>query len=647
MYGLNEGDNMTGWNLAYDYVATFLILLVVVWYMTERRVPVKAHRAFLVLVSVVFVATCTEIAATHMALGTSEFDSDMVYLVIDAQNVFLNLVAVAFAYYILQLGHIDVRNIRLISRLFNAAVVVDVAVGVVNYFTRTAFSFEDGRYRILGMSYIWYALDSAMIIISVVVLIRHVERFNFLRTFALLFNVICGVVGCALQVVMYQPLINFFLSTLCLTLYYYVHNPSNVTDPVTKQFNRKFMGEYVTNLFTSGKRFAVIALAMDDFKFINKTYGVGNGDNLLLQVGSFLETVKAGKTVFRFGSDQFCVIINKNVDETDEIAKVIHDRFRHPWFSESQMGIMMSASVCCIECPRDAVDYGELVEVLDYSMSIAKRTSKGKITRASDVNLDRIKQDKAVEKAVKQAMDRDELLVYYQPIFSVNKGVYNSAEALVRLHDDELGWISPEIFIPIAEKNGLIIEMGEMILNKVCRFIHDFNLSETTVEYIEVNISPVQLMQQNFTERVKSIMGEYDVKPSQINIEITETATMTSSTAVRDNIEKLIEYGVSFSLDDYGSGNANIDYINHMPFKIIKLDKYIIWDSFKNSKAGITLEYTIGMLNALKLYIVAEGVETEEMKNHLVNIGCHYMQGWYYSKAIADEEFIKLIEKQG
>ena len=153
-------------------------------------------------------------------------------------------------------------------------------------------------------------------------------------------------------------------------------------------------------------------------------------------------------------------------------------------------------------------------------------------------------------------------------------------------------------------------------------------------------------MQHNFAERVKAIMDNYGVNPKQINIEITETATMTASSAVGENIDKLLDYGISFSLDDYGSGNANIDYINHMPFKIIKLDKYIIWDSFKNDKAGITLEYTIGMLNALELYIVAEGVETEEMRDHLIDIGCHYMQGWYYSKAVSDIEFMTLIANQ-
>ena len=130
-------------------------------------------------------------------------------------------------------------------------------------------------------------------------------------------------------------------------------------------------------------------------------------------------------------------------------------------------------------------------------------------------------------------------------------------------------------------------------------------------------------MQQHFSDRVKQIMEKYDVRPNQINIEITETATISMADTVNANIMDLVQYGIKFSLDDYGSGYANIDYINHMPFSIIKLDKYIIWDAFKSTKAGITLKHTIGMLNELELHIVAEGVETAEMRDHLADIGCH------------------------
>ena len=638
---------MTYWNLSFDGVALFFMVLIFIWYYNEKRIPIKSHRAFLIFMATCFAAAGLEILATQMARNMDEVGYSAFYNVLTLQTLAINLVPVTFSYYMLLLAHVDVNRHKLLHIFFRLCIAVNVIIALANPKLHWAFSFEHGMYKVGYAGLVLYAIDVIMILICVITMILGKQKFMFLRMIPMAFTFISAIAACVAQIFFYIPLINLMLAAICLTLYHYQQNSGKVIDAVTGQFNRRFMGEYLQNKYLDNKEFALLVIAMDDFKFVNKTYGVENGDHLLYQVGHFLERLKASKTVFRFGSDQFCVVIDKNIKIITEIAEQIQDRFHHPWYSEDQSAIMMSASICCMECPRDAETYGELIEVIDYSMSMAKKTRKGLITYTNEIDLDKIKLDKSIEKAVKLAIDRDELLVYYQPIFSVTKGVYNSAEALVRLHDEELGWISPEDFIPIAEKNGLIVEMGELILEKVCRFIRDFKISETTVEYIEVNISPVQMVQHNFADRVKDILEKYDVKPNQINIEITETATMNAASTVSENINSLVDYGITFSLDDYGSGNANIDYINRMPFKIIKIDKYIIWDSFKNSKAGITLEYTIGMLNALELFIVAEGVETEEMKSQLAEFGCHYMQGWLYSKAVPDTEFMELLQAQG
>ena len=177
-------------------------------------------------------------------------------------------------------------------------------------------------------------------------------------------------------------MLNLMLTLLCLALFYYQQNTNMVIDGVTKQFNRRFLGDYVHNAFFEEKPFGVVMVAMDDFKMINKTYGVDVGDNLLLQVGSFLEQLRFGQLVFRFGSDQFCIILPKNKDEITEVARQIEERFYHPWYPKGEVSVMMSASICCMECPKDASSFGELVEVIDYSMAVAKKTKKGCITNA-------------------------------------------------------------------------------------------------------------------------------------------------------------------------------------------------------------------------------------------------------------------------
>lgn len=637
---------MLNWDLAYDYAAIYLLLIIIMWYFHEKRIPLASHRTFLIALSAVFVSTGLEIVSTKLAQTTGTAGSTVFWVTSTLQHLALNAIPLLFAYYVLQIVHINAKQMLQAKWMLSVCGVIDVAVLVTNPYTNWVYEVDEGRYIYDYGVIVLITVAILAIVASSVVAICRVNHTLFAKTMVVMFHMLLVVIAVIMQLKTHVLFLNFVTATVCLTLYYYLQNPNGVIDTVTKQFNRRFLGEYLHTFFVNEKPFGIVVVAMDDFKFINKTYGVENGDNLLRQIGAFMDKLPFAKTVFRLGADQFCIVLYKELDQIDNVAQTIHERFRHPWYSENQIGIMMSASICCVNCPADASAYGQLIEVMDYSMSMAKRLKKGMITYAKDYDLGKIKQDKAFEKAVKQALDRDELMVYYQPIFSVQKGVYNSAEALVRLHDAQLGWISPEDFIPIAERNGMIIEMGEVILDKVCRFIHDFKLAQTTVEYIEVNISPVQLMQQHFSARVKQIMEKYDVRPEQINIEITETATISMADTVNANIMDLVQYGIKFSLDDYGSGYANIDYINHMPFSIIKLDKYIIWDAFKSTKAGITLKHTIGMLNELELHIVAEGVETAEMRDHLADIGCHYMQGWYYSKAVSDTEFIHLIEMQ-
>lgn len=632
---------MVGWELAFDYAATVMLLLIMVWYFTQKRISVNTHKTFFAFVMIIFSSTILEISTVYISRYMSDYT--VFYSAVTLQNLCCNLVPLAFAKYLLTLANVDMVNNEWLKTIYKTAFSVDLFISLLNPFTKWIFTYDENGFIPLAGEYIMYALGIFVLLLSVVMAIKSTQKIMFVNSQLVMLNLVAGIIVCIAQLFMFVPALSFLVSCVAVALYFYMQNPGTVIDSVTGLFNRRFMGEYLQDRFELKKKIGIILVAMDDFKYINRAYGVENGDNLLFQVGSFLESLKIQKEVFRFGSDQFCVVITKNTSNIGAYAEEILERFRHPWYSKTSVSIMMSSSISCINCPVDADNYGDLIEVMDYSMAFAKKTKKGGITFASEAELDKIREDKAIEKAVKQAMDRDELMVYYQPIYSVGEGVYSSAEALVRLRDSELGWIPPDKFIPIAEKNGLIVEMGEMILDKVCRFIRDFKIEQTNVKFIEVNISPVQLLQINFSERVKDIMEKYDVKPHQINMEITETANMGTMPVVEKNINNLVDYGIKFSLDDYGSGYSNIDYINRMPFSIIKLDKYIIWDAFKNNKAGITLEYTIGMLNALNLLIVAEGVETEEMKDHLVDIGCHYMQGWFYSKAIADVDFMKLI----
>ena len=629
-------------NLSYNYIAAFFQLMLIIWYFTEKKVPLRSYRYFIYVLSTAFGATVLETLVYGFAEKPDIIPYGITYTIMSVQMIFIHSFFVCITHYLLSLAGIDTKRNPKFKYTFVASWGIIVVICGLNPILHWAANLIDHVYSIKGVGFVLYAVDAVMVVLMAWGLIAKRQNFKFLKKTIVVFLFVCAIIAGIAQEFSFTPMLNLAITVFCIVLYLFVQGPEVDIDKLTGQFSRRFFGTYLKDKFLLDKPFSLLVINLDDFKLINQSYGVSTGDVLLCQVGEFLENMNSMNIVFHHGADQFCVVIDKEQDAVNEIVERIYERFEHPW-SQEKLEIMMSATMCVIHCPQDSDSAESLEEVIGYTMETAKNLSKGGIIHASDIDLEQSHMSQKVERAVKAAIANDSIQVYYQPIYSADKQCYNSAEALARLHDEELGWIPPDVFITVAEKTGNILELGEIILHKVCRFIRENNLSQTNIEYIEINVSSLQLMQKGFAEQMLSIMKLYEVKSSQINIEITETAMLSSFSVVSDNLDRLIENDIAITLDDYGSGYANINYINKMPFKYIKLDRDIVQASFEEEKAHITLEHTVKMLNALDMLIVAEGVETDEMREALIQFGCHYLQGWYFSKAIPDKEFMDLI----
>lgn len=266
----------------------------------------------------------------------------------------------------------------------------------------------------------------------------------------------------------------------------------------------------------------------------------------------------------------------------------------------------------------------------------------------ADDYLRRIQRMFKVESLLKHAIDTHEIDVFYQPIYDTKKKKYLSAEALVRLRDKEtIGFISPEEFIPVAEGNGLIIKLGDMIFDKICQFISESNLKSYGIEYIEINLSGVQCMDLELPDRLKQTMDHYQISPEYFNFEITETVSMNGLKMLEQNMHILRNMGSSFSMDDFGTGYSNLVQIAEMVFELIKLDKALVWSYFngKEKKSTILFEHIVWMLKELNIQIVAEGVETKEQAEQLSNMGIDYLQGYYYSKPAQESAFLGVLKR--
>jgi len=204
----------------------------------------------------------------------------------------------------------------------------------------------------------------------------------------------------------------------------------------------------------------------------------------------------------------------------------------------------------------------------------------------------------------------------------------------------------PGVFIPVAEKTGLIIELGKVVFRKACIFLKENNLIEKGIKYLEINLSAVQCVKEELAEQYIGIMEELKIDPKTINLEITESAALSSKEILLKNMNRLIEYGVEFSLDDFGTGYSNLNYILELPISIVKFDRQMTNSYFESEKGKLIMEATINMIKAVGTKIVSEGVETKNQLDVLEKVSIDYIQGYYFSKPVSGSDFLELIKEK-
>lgn len=291
----------------------------------------------------------------------------------------------------------------------------------------------------------------------------------------------------------------------------------------------------------------------------------------------------------------------------------------------------------------DSVD--SYFEVLSYCMNHTELFAAKQVLRVTSQHITFVNQEQEMVLAVTRAIKNDGVLVYYQPIYSTETGGYPTCEALVRIKDEKLGFISPSDFIPILERNGMIVELGELILKRVCEDYQKYEFPKLGIERVEVNLSGRQLVVPGIYKKLLGIIKDNHVPKDAILFEITESYTKESAQAyILENIKGITDNGIKLALDDFGTGYSTMINLIRLPFEIIKIDKSLLDNAMADLKSMVLLKNNVNMLKELKKKIVVEGVETSEEAKMLKNLGVHYFQGYLYSKPVSVEEYVSFLK---
>lgn len=435
--------------------------------------------------------------------------------------------------------------------------------------------------------------------------------------------------------------VGFAISLACLFIYTKLENPDRNIDSVTKIFNQRAFRTHIEEVLTLEKHKGLVSFSINNMSVITEIFGSGILNKLIREIGSFAQSFEDTKA-FKLDDNVYSIVINKP-DETEEILNKVISRFDEYW-DINDVHINVNVSVSYIE----DITIFKSRESVEEAVHFFALEGQKKPNEVIEINCDEIENRKKkieTQHALDWALRNNGVEVYYQPIYNIKKGYFTAMEALVRIKDQDGKLLFPGDFIEYAEKNGMILELGEQIFRNVCAFIRRTKIEQYGVEFIDVNLSVVQCMQEDLARTFKNIMGEYHIPPYRINLEITETAAIASKKTLESNMKELMDYGVSFSLDDYGSGYSNLSYIVGLPVSIIKIDRELTISYRTSDKAKIATESTVNMIHNLGMETIVEGVETETHYQDFKKLGVNLIQGYYFSKPIPKEEVVPFLTK--
>lgn len=633
----------------YDYCALIIFVLLFVSTLLQKLTKGRKNHYYLAMLITSIIAATADVVAVNLdMMGPGHVVAKYI-----SHTLFLlarNLIAPLYMLYLI--ARTDTWHRLKWSRFLKCLLYIPLVIVVTSILTSPLTNlifYFDGNdtytrgscilllyivavfYAIFGLSYLW-----------------HYRKLFSRRSFLSLMSVIPFIMIAAIIQLFYPWYIVELFATSCglLLISMMVQRPEDTVDSETGLLRESAYLEDMQRAFSNGKPMQIVMMNLANYAAVFEMIRLEGLHELLRDIAEKLLEMDREENmhseIYNLGNGRFRIVVDdRHFDKVEKIAQAVNELMKTD-FIVNQMDINLIAYVCVVKCPQDIKDVNLL---LAFENDLCKKTYTGEVLYAAEL----YKKEyydimNEIDRIIEQALANHKFMVYYQPIYSVKEQRFNSAEALLRLKDDKYGFVSPELFIPAAEKSGAIHKIGAYVLEEVCRFIASEEFKTLQVDYIEVNLSVSQCMQNNLANEILETLNKYQVSTDQINLEITETAASDSQKIMNRNLELLHQAGLSFSLDDFGTGYSNIKRIASLPLDIIKLDKTFT-KLEGNPKLQIVLQNTVNMIKAMNMKIVVEGIETEELVTYFSQLKCEYIQGYYYSKPIPKEEFVTFIRK--
>ena len=621
-------------NIQIQVCGMIILTLLFLFYRSQKSLQLYTEKAFSMTLSMAIINLVLDILSIFFIMYRPLFADVLVYGVCKLYIISLVWEAMFALHYVLVDVLAEKTHRRWKWYLIALTLVQSVVIACLPIHI---YQEENITYTYGTSTLVVYAFTLVYILATAVVLFIFGKKLSKRRRFAVGMWMAIWITGALLQYFNSELLVVGFASVIgVLILFVVVENPQANIERKYGCFNAYALSEYAKQLFARKESFSILEITISDIEGIENT--VAEFDLLMEQMLLLTDKYKNVK-VFRNVSSEF-LLVGSKVDRLEQIGDEIRQIF------SKNIYLYNNIQMIVVEKAEEFSSLNELMHFLSFVENTFMEEGNARLYVANEQTVQKYHEKNVIEKKIDAALEEDRVEVYFQPIFSNRENRFTSAEALVRIREEDGGLMSPGVFISVAEKSGQIVQLGERVFEKVCEFLKTSDVMAHGIEYVEINLSVVQCEMEDLAERLIALIEKYDVPPRCINLEITETASVTARTTLLENMNRLVDYGFTFSLDDFGKGESNLMYVVEMPVELIKLDYDMSKAFFASPKAQHVVRAVVHMAHGIDLKLVAEGIETKEEIESMLEEKIDYIQGYFYSRPLPMREFLSFIKKE-
>ncbi len=546
-----------------------------------------------------------------------------------------------FCYYVLEVCasgnplHGRAQNVL----FFGPFILMELAI-VSNPFTRIVYYYDENGVFTRGWAeYIIYVISALYLVLAAFYLFHSWRAITRTKRFSVAYFLFLSCLGLILQLLNGLLYVELFCEALSLIgILMSVENEDDRYEVGTEIYNRSALLTDMEGYIFSNHPFRIISVRLRNTEDFQRIIGISNINLLLESVVSFFKTLVPGYRIYRSNQFSFLLLCPEESEEkVADMAESIRLRFEDSWICQD-INLVLYANISYASVPEEFRTMEEIFLITDGPFPPVQ---ENKVYHGSDLNYLLRRLD--IEKALHRGFEEHNFEVYYQPIYELPSLSLTSAEALMRLHDSLLGNIKPDEFIPVAERNGMIEQIGLFALEEVCRFLSSGIPTDLGITSIHVNLSVVQCMQPQFVSDVMRMVLKYNVDPKLITFEITESIAASDYSILNSVVTELRRSGFFFAMDDYGTGYSNMHAVSVLDLDVVKIDKSILWDAEKSDMGRIILGNSVRMFHEMKRDVLVDGIETKEQIELLTDLEVDYLEGFYFSKPITQNEFVGIL----